>query len=297
MRKTRLTIIIFLALIGACPGFAQFRLTDDFSTQAIREGAHCTAILVSEFDDIYLLDNKYCEIYRLDRNGALMNRNGGFGWQQGQFDQPGDLCMSGLDLVVTDRNNHRIVRYDRQLNYLSTLDLRSDELPLVYPLAITASQINELFILIGETSEIMRLFAEKNEQTRFGGIEYGQYALVRPVSLRLNGKGILAALQQDGSLVCFDRFGSPIGTIPNPAKINALGLVAIGEDWLVLTDTAPYLQMFATKSKEWRTPALDGYIARKKAFVSGTFRNDRLYLLNSSGEIVIFTIDRLNPEP
>ena len=74
---------------------------------------------------------------------------------------PTRFVFSGLDVIVADQNNHRLVRYDRQLNYIATQDLRSDSRRLIYPMSLTASQINELFILSGETAEILRLYVEK----------------------------------------------------------------------------------------------------------------------------------------
>ena len=155
-RSRKISLLIFI-LIWNCTIKAQFRFEREIVPQSVREGVQFNAISVNEFDDIYLLESKFSEVYRLDQNGNILNRNGGFGWGLGQFDCPRDLCFSGLDVIVADQNNHRLVRYDRQLNYIATQDLRSDSRRLIYPMSLTASQINELFILSGETAEILRL--------------------------------------------------------------------------------------------------------------------------------------------
>ncbi|HRS51183.1 MAG TPA: hypothetical protein P5268_00935 [Candidatus Marinimicrobia bacterium] len=298
-RLSKLSPLIFI-LIWNCTIKAQFKFEREIVPQAVREGVQFNAIGVNEFGDIYLLESKFSEVYRLDQNGNILNRNGGFGWGLGQFDCPRDLCVSGLDIIVADQNNHRLVRYDRQLNYIATQDLRSDSRRLIYPLSLTALQINELFILSGETAEILRLYVENNEQTWFGGIEYGAYALVHPVSLRMNRKGILTVLQENGSLVQFDRFGTPLGLIPfrdsEMNKCQAYGLTAVNNDWLILIDKIPFLHMFYTKSKNWVEPTLADF-DRHEPFVAATFSNNRLYLLTSNGTILVFSIATSQSKP
>jgi len=290
-----LVILTWVSVIGA-----QFRLEKEIIPRAVREGVHFNAIVVNEFGDIYLLESKFSEIYRCDRNGNILNRNGGFGWDIGQFDQPSDLCISGLDIVVVDQNNHRLVRYDRRLNYITTQDLRSESHSLIYPLSLATMQLNEIYVLCGETAEIMRLYIEKNEQTWFGGIEYGAYALNRPVSLRLNQKGILTVLQQDGSLVQYDRYGTPSGLIPAPPhkddEVKASGLATIQNDWLVLIDNGASLQMFSAKTNIWCQPVLIGY-DQSTSYVAATYINNRLFLLTKDGKIVVFLREQSDSKP
>jgi len=300
MKKVRYVGLLLVVLIGFGTVRAQLRFEKTIKPQEAKEGAQFTSIAVTEFDDIYLLESKFSEIYRLNQNGTILNRNGGFGWGPGQFDRPADLCVSGLDIMVADCNNHRLLRYDRKLNYIATQDLSSDSRRLIYPLSVASSRINEIFILSGETAEVLRLYVEKNEQTWFGGIEYGQYALDRPVSLRLNENGLLTVLQQDGSLVQFDRFGNPLGIIPFPdslkAASNVLGLTAVKENWLVLTGNYPFVYEYSAKSREWHRLILSGLRATDRV-IGLAFQNDRLYLLNADGGIAVFANNKLRLKP
>jgi len=298
MRKINYIGLCLLVLTGFEGLFAQFQYAKTIQLQGVRAGAQFIAIAVSEFDDIYLLESQFSEIYRINQEGMILNRNGGFGWGTGQFDHAADLGISGLDILVADRNNHRIVRYDRNLNYITAQDLRSDLHPLIYPVSLAASQINEIFILSVETAEVLRLYIEKNEQTWFGGIEYGSYALNRPVSLRLNEKGILTVLQRDGSLVQFDRFGTPLMLVPNAAEelSEAIGLVCIKNDWLVLSANPAGLRMYDPKEKKWQRPDFSGYQIPQE-IASAAFTNERLYLLLTNGAVVVFTYNKMIRKP
>ena len=91
-RSSKISLLIFI-LIWNCTIKAQFRFEREIVPQSVREGVQFNAISVNEFDDIYLLESKFSEVYRLDQNGNILNRNGGFGWGLGQFDCPRDLCF------------------------------------------------------------------------------------------------------------------------------------------------------------------------------------------------------------
>jgi hypothetical protein len=298
MRKIKYIGLCLLVILGFETVLAQFRYQKTIQPQSVRDGAKFIAIAVSEYGDIYLLESQFSEIYHLDQEGIILNRNGGFGWGLGQFDRPADIALSGLDVLVADRNNHRIVRYDRKLNYIATQDLRSETHPLIYPAAMAASRINELFILSVETAEVLRLYSEKNEQIWFGGIEYGAYALSQPVTLRMNDQGILTVLQQDGGLMQFDRYGAPLMFIPPPPgeKCEAIGLVAVEDNWLTLTENPANVCIYVPDDKVWLQIDLS-CIQKPAALASAAFKNGCLYLLAKDSEILVLDYENVIRKP
>lgn len=76
MKKVRYVGLLLVVLIGFGTVPAQFRFEKTIKPQEAKEGAQFTSIAVTEFDDIYLLESKFSEIYRLDQNGTILNRNG-----------------------------------------------------------------------------------------------------------------------------------------------------------------------------------------------------------------------------
>ena len=80
------------------------------------------AISVDLNGNIYVADTGNNRILKFGPNGKFIKSAGGFGWENQQFDMPIDICAtSALDVFVADYNNQRIERYDKDLNYISSL--------------------------------------------------------------------------------------------------------------------------------------------------------------------------------
>ncbi|MBS1494433.1 MAG: hypothetical protein JST55_13040 [Bacteroidetes bacterium] len=71
---------------------------------------------------IYILDNKANQVIKLNENLVEVKRNGKQGWGDGLFDTPTSIDAStGLDIFICDGKNNRVQRFDRNLNYISSL--------------------------------------------------------------------------------------------------------------------------------------------------------------------------------
>jgi len=71
---------------------------------------------------LYILDNKANQVIKLNENLVEIKRNGKQGWSEGLFDTPTSIDAStGLDIFICDGKNNRIQRFDRNLNYISSL--------------------------------------------------------------------------------------------------------------------------------------------------------------------------------
>lgn len=251
--------------------------------QAIR----FAAITVSQFGDIYLADIQQHEIYRFDADGQLLNVNGGYGWNEGQFDLPLDLNMSsGLNLLVADYNNHRIVRYDRELHYLTTYPDPSGAYRISFPRSVILTNQGELFILSDENREIICLRLNQKDVFLFGGVGYGEYALSDPLLIRMNGQGIIHVLEESSRIVQFDRFGSPLGQLKIPADAPATSLIPAGKDLVVTLRKAPHVLLYSASQKSWRPLTVE--LPQNIYFVAVSYQNERLYLLSSDNRVFVY---------
>ncbi len=278
-----LSILLLLVSISV----SQFQFVKEIKPIQIHQDIQFCSITASKFGDIYLLEKKRHEIYRLDCTGKVLNTNGGFGWEEGCFDTPIDISIgSGLDVVVADYNNHRLVRFDRFLNFLTVFSFSDEETEISYPRSVTVSKLGEIFILDEESGEVIRFDMQKNEVSKFGGAEYREYTLLDPLQIRINKNGILTVLESDGRLVQFDRFGTPIREILPPEEIEASGIVLINENILILSQSESRLLLYSNKLSEWFSPIIIGY-EDNTSFVSGIVVEDSLFLLDKSGAIVV----------
>jgi len=286
--------VLFILLLLVSIAVSQLQFVEQIKPIPIHKGVQFCSITASKFGDIYLLEKKRNEIYRLDCTGKVLNTNGGFGWEEGRFDTPVDLSIgSGLDVVVADYNNHRLVRFDRFLNFLTVFSYSGEETEILYPRSVAVSKLGEIFILDEGSGEVIRFDMQKKDISKFGGAEYGEYTLVDPVQIRINKNGILTVLESDGRLVQFDRFGTPIREILPPKEIEASGLVLINENILILSQLESKLFLYSNKLSEWFSPIITGY-EDNTFFTSGIFAEDSLFLLNKSGIIVVCNFEILN---
>jgi len=282
---------IFLLLTGI--GRGQINILKDLTPAQLPKGAEFSSIAVSRFGDIYLLENKRHEIYRLKDDGKILNVNGGYGWSEGQFDTPVDISIeSGLDLIVADYNNHRVVRFDRELNYITSYPDPNCDYQLSFPRSVILSGLGEIFILEDENSEIVRLNVRQNDITVFAGIEYGHYSLMEPQLIRMTKSGLITVLERCGKLLQFDRYGTPLIQMSAPIKSEVLSMVLIDDDILITLTKEQYLLYYSKSLEEWFSPVIGGLDVPRR-FIAGTYNNEQLYLLDSSGRILICSVDKL----
>ncbi|MBU4445187.1 hypothetical protein KJ656_08915 [bacterium] len=281
---------IFLLSTGISRG--QINILKDLTPAPLPKGAEFSSIAVSRFGDIYLLENKRHEIYRLKDDGKILNVNGGYGWGEGQFDTPVDISIaSGLDLIVADYNNHRIVRFDRDLNYITSYPDPNSDYQLSFPRSVILSGLGEIFILEDENSEIVRLNIRQNDITVFAGIEYGRYSLVEPQLIRMAKSGLITVLEKSGKLLQFDRYGAPMIQLSASIESEVLSMVLINDDVLITLAKEQYLLYYSKSLDEWFSPVISGLDVPRQ-FIAGTYKNDQLYLLHSSGRILICAVDK-----
>jgi len=289
--KSLVTLFCFVLLLNVTSR-SQIQFVRRISPIPDPQGTEFTSIAASQFGDIYLLEKKRAEIYRLNEDGTTLNVNGGFGWGEGQFDTPMDISMaSGLDLIVADYNNHRIVRFDRNLNYITTYPNLNSDFQIFFPRSVILSNLGEIFILDDENSEITRLNAQQGDITVFAGIEYGNYALTDPRLIRLSPSGLITVLENHNRILQFDRFGSPLSIFKVPSESAPTGLILIDEDFLILLKKEPFLMIYSKNLEKWTMPVIVG-IEKEPLFITGTYTGQQLYLLEQSGDIIVCSVER-----
>jgi len=162
---------------------------------------------------------------------------GGYGWGNDQFDQPSGLwARNGIDVFVADYGNHRIQRFDRTLNYISTLSTRSSDNPeerFGYPTDVAVSRFGDLYIVDSENSRVLKVGAQNVVGGIIGGMDAGRGRLIRPTRVGVGPEDRVCVL--DGSrVVIFDAFGNFVSMLaegvfhdPSVLYADALGLIVV----------------------------------------------------------------------
>ena len=178
---------------------------------------------------MYVIDGATSEVLKLSPEGRMLAKMGGYGWEQGTFDRPADIVSpNGLDIYVADYGNHRIERFDRSLNFISSYSTRQDQEQqnrFGYPQSVAVSRFGAIFIVDGENNRIVKLSPDGSVERVFGDIRSGAGKLSSPRRIRVSDDDLVYVL--DGNaIVVFDIFGNYIKQAGSglPAGVSALAV-------------------------------------------------------------------------
>jgi len=236
---------------------------------------------------IYVSDINTNEITAIDTLGNLLKKIGGFGWRQSAFDNPADIYADALKVYVADKNNHRIQRFDKNLNFNFQILTRQSEVEqeqFGYPLSAVMSNQGDIFILDSENSRIIKFDIFGNFLQNFGGYDYGNYALQKPVQLAVSMKNNIFVI--DGNqIIIFDQYGNGNGKISGKEEFRSIRIIF---EWLTVTSKDKiYTANLRSPEMSLKEVLLEG-MEDNLDIVSALIFNNKLYIL-SKKEILIFS--------
>ena len=229
--------ILLLLIILYSSGFAQ---TFEFES-SFGKFENATAFYINSAGIVFVRDDVTDEVYKLDTLGNEIESVGGYGWQTGTFDDPIDIFADPLKVLVTDKNNNRIQRFDKNLNFVSQIYKRESEIDeerFGYPLSAVQSNLGDIYILDSENKRILKFDPFANFVQSIGGYDYGTYTLIDPKKLAVSMQNNLYVI--DGNEVyIYDNYGNAIGNLEVPEKVSGIRIIF---QWLTLnSDTKIYI--------------------------------------------------------
>ena len=201
---------------------------------------HPEDIAISPAGQLYIADTGLHRILLLTLDGKLIRSVGGQGWGQDQFDRPVALDASnGLDVFVADYNNGRIVRYDKDLNYLTAIEKQEDwpeSYDMGYPLDVALSPLNHLYCIDDENNRVLMMDLIGTPLFILGDYDAGEGQLVAPKEIFIRQNRSVWVLDSYRSIVVFDEYGN-YSHHWKPVDVNQFcGLTPCGQWGLCLAD-------------------------------------------------------------
>lgn len=152
-----------------------------------------------------ILDNT---ITKLDSNGHEILTIGGYGWDESAFDEPVSVFTNTLSVYVADKNNDRIQRFDKDLNFLSLYSNgNNSNIEFGYPTCIVITDIGDLFFLESDNNRILKFNLTGEFLLEIGGNDAGAYALINPINFTSDANGNIYVLDKNKVKV-FDQYGN-----------------------------------------------------------------------------------------
>jgi len=209
---------------------------------AVGEFKNPAAISVDPTGALYVCDTGNHRIQKFNSQGEFLCQLGGFGWERKQFYQPRDIhALSTLDIFIADYQNQRIERYDRELNYISSLRSNStwdEKLQFSWPIALAFSQQRELFILDEENQKVVKINSSGKPEMQFGGYNWGIGQLKQPHQIVIsNADRIFVSDSEANKIVIFDYFGNYLDSWGENFLNNPTGIFWDQSGLLFIADT------------------------------------------------------------
>ncbi len=168
---------------------------------------------INSIGTVYLLEGSSSEILQISQSGKIIKQSGGFGWDDGLFDNPSSVFSNLLSVIVADKNNHRIQIFDKNLNFSGKLNLSNTPRgkdPIKYPIDCAISPQGDYFVLDSENKRVVKFNSSGEYLTEFGGVDAGVYSLKSPSKIIIQEEQITVI--DAAALVTFTQFGDGIGS-------------------------------------------------------------------------------------
>lgn len=216
-------------------------------------------------------------------DGTIQRSMGGTGWGNDQFDFPAAVWMrNGIDVFVADYHNHRIQRFDRNLNFISSLSTRDSDDPdqrFGYPSDVALSRLGELYVVDTENARVLKFTRANTVERSIGGFAAGKGRLHRPTRVEI-GPGDRVYVQ-DGTVVrVYDAFGNYLRTIGETIFGAALLMAADDNGLAVLDSGRVFLFDAADRPTGVLTPGDERWGKSARALVVAA---DDLFVLTHDG--------------
>jgi hypothetical protein len=277
--KIFLNLILFAFISSSFSQVYQFEKT-------IGSFKNASSFYINPAGYIYITDLGTNEVTALDTTGLILKLIGGYGWRESAFDNPTDVYADALKVYVADKNNHRIQRFDKNLNYItqiSTRDTEIEEERFGYPLSATMSNQGDVFILDSENSRVVKFDIFGNFIQNFGGYDYGDYALQQPRQLAISSQNNLFVI--DGKqVIIFDQYGNGVGKISGDNEFRSIRIIF---NWLTITtDERIFIANLNFPKLELKEIIIEDRL-ENISLISAFIFNKKLYVL-SKKEILVF---------
>jgi hypothetical protein len=245
-----------------------------------------SAFCITSAGFFYVADKTSDEVFKLDTLGNKLNDTGGYGWTKSTFDQPVDVFATPLNVYVSDKNNNRIQRFDKNLNFISQLYTRDDpntDERFGFPLSCVTSNQGDMYILDSENKRILKFNSFGQFVQNFGGFDAGAYALSDPKKLAVSPDNDIYVLD-DKKLIIFDQYGNGLKIMSLNENFKDINIT--GNNLNLTSDSLIYTSNLSNPDIELSKMTL--VASPGEGFVSSLIFMKKLYILTKN-EIWIFT--------
>jgi hypothetical protein len=288
---------IVALLLGS--GIAQAGVSPDTSiveVQTLGSFQQGMRITTSPQGWIYVTDAGRNLVVRLKEDESPITSVGGYGWTSTTFDKPSGVATDGLNLYISDYGNHRLQRFDSNLNFISSFATRDSSFTdarFGYPLGVALSRLGDLFVLDGDNLRVVKFSGNARYERSFGDIDDQRSRLRAPEKILVGPNDHVFVLEPD-RLLEFDYFGHYVRTIGEHSFTEARGFGFVRGGVIIVTRAA--LFWFNERGELVRTILPSDLQTKTELgpFEDAASAGDRLLILTTT-QLHIFQLTVDNP--
>lgn len=206
----------------------------------------------------YLSDqDRHVVIHRM-ADGRDKATVGGYGWGLSALDHPGGVATDGVRLYVADEGNHRISEFDRELRPLSAFSTRdTTDAPARFglPKDVALSARGDLFVVDGESDEVVCFVAGRRSVLRIGRDVHGGPPLRSPTCIAVDDQEHLL-IGESGGVRQFDLFGNQLWSWDLDPRVHVRGVAATRGWTVAVTAETLYVHGGTGTVSRWSRQAL-----------------------------------------
>ncbi len=184
-----------------------------------------TRITIGPAGRIYVIDAKKSALVIFKSPEETPAVLGGYGWSDVTFDRPTGVATDGLNIYVSDYGNHRVQRFDRYSNLISSLVTRDTvytPAQFGYPTGVALSNQGDLLILDSENLRVVEFSADSRFERDFGGLNTAGGKLQDPIKICSVADQLVYVLEKK-NVVEFDFYGNYLRTIAQGLSGDIVG--------------------------------------------------------------------------
>jgi DNA-binding beta-propeller fold protein YncE len=253
MKVARYYLLLFLTACASGPHTVGVAVPINgklVTAKMLRSFYDATAMSADQFLNVYVVESSANVVIKLSPKGDSLHAIRGFGSDHYQFNGP-----SGIDARITnavfisDRFNHRIEQYNKDLTYSGTLYTRENIDPTTgfgYPAAVAADEAGNIYVADGENKRVVKFRSDYTFDRVIGGYSDAMRPdaiLSNPIGLAIGRDQHLVVLDNGGtSLVEFDNLGNVLERTQLSNEARAIS--ASNDTIFVLMSQEPQIRLF-----------------------------------------------------
>ncbi len=191
--------------------------------------------------NVLVVDTGNHRVVKLNNKGAYLTEVGGFGWNDGQFNEPvGISAGTGLEIYVADGQNQRVAVYSQHMKLIALVGGRDVEGALAMGRLgdIVSTREGEIYVTDQDLDQVMQISTFSRSDRSFGGYGYGSGELRAPSALDVDEEGrVYVCDTENDRVVVFDRFGNYDREIGVDVVRKPAGVAVGPQNILFVSDT------------------------------------------------------------